>query len=150
MGVIGGPLGYKILRRMSMTDAHRSLDASAYLGKSKLATLLGQNIWDEIAGKVVIDFGCGEGSEAIEMAKRGARKVIGLDIQERFLDVGRGRAKTAGVSTACVFMSKTNERADVITAIDSFEHFDDPSTILATMHNLLKPTGYVLAAFGPT
>jgi SAM-dependent methyltransferase len=150
MGVIGGTLRYKILRRVSPNGDNDSMDGSAYLGKSKLATLLGQNIWDEIAGKVVIDFGCGEGSEAIEMAKRGACKVIGLDIQERLLEVGRERAKTEGVSETCVFTSKTNERADVITAIDSFEHFDEPSAILEIMGGLLKPTGCVLAAFGPT
>ena len=150
MGVIGGTLGYNILRRLSPKGDHRSMDGSAYLGKSKLATLLGQDIWDNIAGKVVIDFGCGEGSEAIEMAKRGASRVIGLDTQERLLEVGRGRAQTEAVSTSCVFMSRTNEQADVITAIDSFEHFDNPSGILATMRQLLRPTGYVLAAFGPT
>ena len=150
MGVIGGTLGYKILRRLSPNGDHGSMDAPAYIGKSKLATLLGEHIWDHITGKIVIDFGCGEGSEAVAMAKRGARKVIGLDIQARFLEVGRARAKTEGVSTECVSMSQTNERADVITAIDSFEHFADPSAILATMRTLLKPTGYVLAAFGPT
>jgi hypothetical protein len=44
----------------------------------------------------------------------------------------------------------TDEKAVVITAIDSFEHFEDPSLILRDTHRLLKPTGCVLAAFGPT
>lgn len=150
MGIIGGTFGYKILKRISPNGDNSSMDGSAYSGKSKLATLLGSKIWDEIAGKVVIDFGCGEGSEAIEIARHGAEKVIGLDIQEQLLKIGRERANNAGLAEKCIFEEKTTEKADVITAIDSFEHFDDPSSILATMSQLIKPSGCVLAAFGPT
>ncbi|MFZ4699216.1 MAG: class I SAM-dependent methyltransferase [Candidatus Methylumidiphilus sp.] len=150
MGMIGGTFGYKILKRISQNGDNRSMDGSAYIGKSKLAAILGQNIWNEIVDKVVIDFGCGEGSEVIEIARHGARKVIGLDIQEKFLEVGRERAVKEGLEGKCIFALETNEKADVITAIDSFEHFDEPSSILETMSRLLKPSGCVLVAFGPT
>jgi ubiquinone/menaquinone biosynthesis C-methylase UbiE len=150
MGMIGGNIGYKLLKRISPNGSNTSMDGSAYIGKSKMATLLDKKIWDEIAGKVVIDFGCGEGSEVIEMASHGARKVIGLDIQENLLELGRERANQAGLSEKCLFELDTNEKADVITAIDSFEHFDDPASILATMSRLLKPSGCVMVAFGPT
>lgn len=144
---LGGTLGYKILKLISLNG---DTNSSAYRDKSKLAALLGQSIWDELADKTVIDFGCGEGAEAIEMARHGARKVIGLDIQEKSLKVARQRAEKAGVSQSCVFALRTDEEADVIIALDSFEHFEDPASVLVEMHRLLKPTGYVLAAFGPT
>ena len=150
MGIIGGTAAYKMLKRISPTGDNRSMDGSAYLGKSKLGTLLGPKIWDELANKTVIDFGCGEGGETIEIARHGIRKVIGLDIQEKFLEVAKERAKNEGIGEICDFAVTTNEKADVVVAIDSFEHFDDPSAILREMHRLLKPTGYVLAAFGPT
>jgi SAM-dependent methyltransferase len=150
MGLIGGTIGYKILKWISPIGDNGSMDGSAYIGKSKLATLLGQNIWNEIVDKVVIDFGCGEGSEVIEMARHGAHKVIGLDIQEKLLEVGRTQASKERLSEKCIFELHTNEKADVITAIDSFEHFGDPSSILVTMSRLLKPSGSVLIAFGPT
>lgn len=150
MGIIGGTLGYKILRLISPHGDNSSMDGSAYLGKSKLATLLGQNIWDELANRIIIDFGCGKGTEAIEIARHGARKVIGLDIQEKFLMMAREQAEKEGVSELCVFAVGTAEKADVIIAIDSFEHFEDPSSILRDMQRLLKPTGCVLASFGPT
>jgi SAM-dependent methyltransferase len=47
-------------------------------------------------------------------------------------------------------VTRTAEPAVVITAIDSFEHFDDPGEVLEQMRRLLKPSGCVLAAFGPT
>ena len=150
MGIIGGTLGYNILKRLSPNGNNSSMDGSVYIGKSKLATLLGPKIWDEVVGKVVIDFGCGEGSEAIEIAQHGARKVIGLDIQENFLEIGRARAVQEGLSGKCIFELKSDEKADLITAIDSFEHFNDPSSILTTMSQLVKPSGCILVAFGPT
>lgn len=150
MGMIGGTIGYKILKWISPKGDNSLMDDSAYLEKSKLTTLLGEKIWDEIVDKVVIDFGCGEGSEVIEIARHGASKVIGLDIQERMLGVGRERANKEGLADKCVFAQNTNEKADVIIALDSFEHFNDPSSVLATMSQLLKHSGYVLIAFGPT
>ena len=83
MAMIGGAIGYRILKRISPIGDGSSMDGSAYADKSKLETLLGPRIWAEIADKVVIDFGCGEGAEAIEMARRGARRVIRVDIQDK-------------------------------------------------------------------
>jgi 2-polyprenyl-3-methyl-5-hydroxy-6-metoxy-1,4-benzoquinol methylase len=126
------------------------MDGSAYEGITKIESLLGTNFWKEIENKVVVDFGCGSGSEAIEMAKHGARKVIGIDIQEKLLSEGRKRALDHGLNDSCViFTSQTAERADVIISIDSFEHFYDPSEVLKCMSELLRPGGCVFAASAP-
>jgi SAM-dependent methyltransferase len=150
MGIIGGELGYRILTRISPNGESRLLDGSAYKGKSKLETLLGSGFWDEIRDRVVVDFGCGTGADSIEIAQRGARRVIGIDIQERFLEVARKRADHEGVGERCRFATQATETADLIVAIDSFEHFDDPSAILKLMSNMIRPEGWITAAFGPT
>ena len=149
MGVIGGTLGYGLLRALSK-EAPTALDGSAYSQKSKLETLLGREFWREIRGKVVIDFGCGTGHEAIEMARRGAGEVIGIDIQEHFLAEARQHAAAAGVSDRCIFAQQPSRLADVIVSVDAFEHFTDPDAVLRTMRTMLKPDGAVLASFGPT
>lgn len=79
---IGGALGYALLRRLGAETALRGdyCSGNTYLDRSKLEVLLGKDIWKEIAGKTVLDFGCGGGEGSIEMAQHGARKVIGLDI----------------------------------------------------------------------
>ena len=84
------------------------------------------------------------------MARNGAGKVIGLDIQERLLDICRVKADQAGVSERCHFTTQSSEPADILISKDAFEHFDDPAAILQIMAGLIKPRGYVLAAFGPT
>ncbi|HUA83695.1 MAG TPA: class I SAM-dependent methyltransferase [Bryobacteraceae bacterium] len=140
---------YRILKRIS-PGAPDCCSGSAYEGKSKLATLLGSAFLSKVAGKSVIDFGCGEGEDAVEMARNGARRVIGIDIREDMLRIGRERAAAAGVQDRCIFASSPSEPADIVVSVDAFEHFADPAGILKAMSDLLKPEGEVLASFGPT
>jgi SAM-dependent methyltransferase len=150
MGIIGGTLGYRLLRHISVDGETGYCDGSAYCGISKIEKLLGANIWRDTRDKVVIDFGCGDGEDAIEVAVRGAKKVIGVDIRARALANGCRAAAQRGVADRCKFVTCTNEQADVILSIDAFEHFDDPAEILRIMRTLLKDHGCVIAAFGPT
>jgi SAM-dependent methyltransferase len=150
MALIGGNLGVLLLKKLGGQGEHDKLNGASYDGVSKIETLLGKDFWGNIRDKVVIDFGCGHGHDAIEMAKRGARKVIGVDIQQHFLDAARVAAANAGVGERCEFVTRPAERADVIVALDSFEHFENPADILQIMSTMLKPDGLVIAAFGPT
>ena len=140
---------YKLLKKIS-PGAPSSCSGSAYRGKSKLAILLGEGFLAEVKDKTVIDFGCGEGNEAIEIAAHGAKRVIGIDIQANLLETARKRATEAGVAKTCWFGSSTEEQADMVVSIDSFEHFAEPAEALKLMHSLLKPGGEIVASFGPT
>jgi len=126
-----------------------TMDGGAYTGKSKLRVLL-PGIETEIKDKIVLDFGCGGGAEAKEMALLGAKRVIGLDISEKWLQVGRQQAESAGVADRCDFVTSVSSPVEVIVSLDSFEHFAEPATVLQTMYSLLKPGGCVLISFGPT
>jgi SAM-dependent methyltransferase len=140
---------YRILKKISPGRGACEL-STFYHGKSKLAVHLGEKQLSEIQGRTVIDFGCGVGEGAIEMALRGARRVIGIDIQEDLLEVAKEKAQAAGVADRCCFAPSTEEHADLIVSFDAFEHFREPAKILALMSTLLKPGGEVLASFGPT
>jgi SAM-dependent methyltransferase len=129
---------YRILKRIS-PGTPDCCTGSVYEGKSKLAILLGDKFLSKISGKTIIDFGCGEGVEAVEMAQKGAKRVI-----------ARQKALTAGVQDTCLFASSTKELAEIVVSIDAFEHFADPAGILRIMKMLLQPTGEVLISFGPT
>jgi len=134
MGVIGGRLGYQLLRRLGGSPPRRDLcSGAAYRDRSKLEVLLGPGIWRNCADKVVLDFGCGTGDDAVEIAQRGARRVIGLDIRESVLKVARQRAREAGVADRCVFATQAPEPVDVVVSLDGFEHYADPGGALASM-----------------
>lgn len=147
-GIIGGEIGYRILKRVGKKVSDEV--PLAYRGVSKLDKLLGDRFWEDIADKLVIDFGCGHGNDAIEMAKRGAKRVIGIDNRPEVLNVARASAKENCVESQCTFVTDTNERADVITSIDAFEHFQNPSEVLQIMRSRIKDDGKVIAVFGPT
>lgn len=138
---------YRILKTISPGAPASS---RAYESKSKLATLMGVEIFDKIAGKVVIDFGCGEGADAINMAVRGARRVIGIDVRDDVLSSASRKALSEGVQDACLFVTSTNELADIVISMDAFEHFADPAAALRSMNDHLQPAGEILISFGPT
>jgi SAM-dependent methyltransferase len=140
---------YKLLKMIAPKEP-TTMDGSAFAAKGKLRTLLGDAFLGDIAGKKVIDFGCGEGVEAVEMALAGAEQVIGLDIQTTLLERGRAHAKEAGLGERCRFVTATDEPSDIVTSIDAFEHFGDPEGALLAMHRLLKPGGRLVVSFGPT
>jgi 2-polyprenyl-3-methyl-5-hydroxy-6-metoxy-1,4-benzoquinol methylase len=150
VGLIGGTFGYWMLKTLCPTGDSGYLSGEAYANKSKLAVLLGERFFDEISGHTVIDFGCGTGGESVEMAQRGARRVIGVDIRDTWLNAARRHADEHRVADRCVFMTSPDQPADVVVSIDSFEHFADPADILRVMDSYLAAGGKVIATFGPT
>jgi SAM-dependent methyltransferase len=152
VGLIGGTLGYRLLRRIAPAGEGRgsAMDGSVYATRSKLEVLLGPGVWDAIRGRTVVDFGCGDGGDAVEMVRRGAAAVVGVDIQPRMLEAARANAERAGVADRCRFVERYDGRADVIVSLDAFEHFADPAEMLRLMHGMLAPGGVVLVSFGPT
>lgn len=126
------------------------MSGAAYRNQSKLQALLGADLLDQVRGRDVIDFGCGSGAEAVEMATV-ANTVFGLDIIEQSLNRARARARGAGVESRCAFgATLPSGKVDIIVSLDSFEHFGEPEVVLEQMYDLLRPGGRMIASFGPT
>jgi 2-polyprenyl-3-methyl-5-hydroxy-6-metoxy-1,4-benzoquinol methylase len=62
-----------------------------------------------VAGCSVLDVGCGPGHYAIELARRGAAEVTGIDFADGMLEIASARAEREGVKDRCRF-----ERADFL------------------------------------
>ncbi|MEE9412775.1 MAG: methyltransferase domain-containing protein [Methylococcales bacterium] len=150
MGMIGGKIGYRILKYIAPRSKSSTRSAANEALGTKTEQFFGDTFFKDIEGKTVIDFGCGSGNQSIEIAQQGAAKVIGVDIQKHRLEIGKQTAKQLGINDRCVFTTITHELGDIVISKDAFEHFADPAKILQIMASLLKPEGYVLAAFGPT
>jgi SAM-dependent methyltransferase len=150
MGLVGGPIGYWLLRKIAPRDRALPEEVEPFAPDSKLREFFGESFLEEIRGKTILDFGCGMGMQAVEMARLGAARVIGLDIREGLLIRARELAHRYSVADRCHFVTSTDERADIIISKDAFEHFSDPAAVLEVMSGLLKPGAAVLASFGPT
>lgn len=51
----------------------------------------------DLTGATVLDIGCNGGFYSIQMKKRGAERVLGIDVDERYLNQGRYAAKALGL-----------------------------------------------------
>ncbi|PJG82259.1 bifunctional 2-polyprenyl-6-hydroxyphenol methylase/3-demethylubiquinol 3-O-methyltransferase UbiG [Caviibacterium pharyngocola] len=103
-----------------------------------------------LAGKNVLDVGCGGGILSESMAKRGA-KVIGIDMSVAPLEMAKLHAQSQGLqieyqqTTIEDFVQKhtalQGEKFDVITCMEMLEHVPDPASVIQSCKTLLKPNG---------
>lgn len=111
----------------------------------------GPDLWTWIAGREVLDFGCGEGGFTLALAAGAARHVTGLDILPDFAFAEAEAARRGAAVTFVGAASTTLPDAgfDIVISHDSFEHFAQPEAILAEMVRLTRPGGRILIKFGP-
>lgn len=101
-----------------------------------------------IAGKKVLDVGCGGGILSEAMALRGAQ-VTGIDMGEAPLAVARLHQLETGVDvtyrqiTAEALAQEMPEQFDVVTCLEMLEHVPDPASIIRACYQLVKPGGQV-------
>jgi ubiquinone/menaquinone biosynthesis C-methylase UbiE len=102
-----------------------------------------------IKDKKVLDFGCGWGWQAVSMAQRGAKSVVGIDIQD--LSGARERAQHYGCADKVRFVSQLEPDMlgsfDLIVSCSSFEHFADPEASLRLMISAARIGGQVIVSF---
>ena len=60
----------------------------------------------DLRGKTVLDFGCGLGSLAIEMAEMGAKKVVAIDLEDDFLNFAKENLNQTNFSGGIKFYER--------------------------------------------
>ncbi len=85
----------------------------------------------DLTGKTVLDIGCNGGFYSIEMKRRGAARVLGVDSDERYLAQARFAAETLGLDIEFRQMSvydvaSLGERFDVVIFMGVFYHLRHP------------------------
>jgi 2-polyprenyl-6-hydroxyphenyl methylase/3-demethylubiquinone-9 3-methyltransferase len=102
-----------------------------------------------LAGKRVLDVGCGGGILADSMARRGA-KVLGIDLASKPLRVAMLHALEAGTQgvecreVAVEALAIESPAAfDVVTCMEMLEHVPDPASVVRACGELAKPGAWV-------
>ena len=101
-----------------------------------------------LAGKRVLDVGCGGGILSEAMARLGA-SVTGIDLSEKPLRVAELHLLESGLSVSyerisAEDLSKTQaETFDVVTCMELLEHVPDPASSVAACARLARPGGRV-------
>ena len=100
-----------------------------------------------LAGKQVLDVGCGGGILAESMATRGAM-VTGIDQSERALKVAQLHLLENGLEvnyrcvTAEALAAELPGQFDTVTCMEMLEHVPDPASIVASCAVLVRPGGH--------
>lgn len=101
-----------------------------------------------LAGKSVIDIGCGGGILTESMAQLGA-DVTGIDLNKAAIDVAKLHLLESGAKVNYQFISaeemaeKHPHQFDVVTCFEMLEHVPDPAAIVKACAKLIKPGGHL-------
>jgi 2-polyprenyl-6-hydroxyphenyl methylase/3-demethylubiquinone-9 3-methyltransferase len=104
-----------------------------------------------LAGRDVVDVGCGGGLLAEAMARKGAR-VTGLDLATELLKVAELHALGEGVKVTYRLESAEDHasahagRYDLVTCMEMLEHVPDPAQVVASLASLVRPGGHVFVS----
>ena len=105
----------------------------------------------DVKGKKILDVGCGSGVYSVDFARRGARRVVGVDFSGNMLKLARQEAEQHGVADKCEFIQadfrelEPDERFAISVAMGVFDYIPDQVTFLRKMVALT--TEKVIVAF---
>lgn len=99
-----------------------------------------------LAGKSILDVGCGSGRFCIAFAQHGAAKVLGIDFAPAMIGIANDLAAEAGVAEKCEFrvgafpeaVSDGEGPFDASTGNGFFDYIADPVPIVTRMRELTR------------
>ena len=105
---------------------------------------------DCLKGLRILDIGCGGGILSEPLARLGAA-VVGADPSKENINAARAHAEDARITvnyraTTAEELAASNERFDVVLAMEVVEHVADLDAFVATCATMVKPAGLMIAA----
>ena len=93
----------------------------------------------DLTGKTVLDIGCNAGFYSLEMKRRGAARVLGIDTDERYLQQARFSAEVTGADVEFVRMpvwdiAALHEKFDLVIFMGVLYHLRHPLLALDLIH----------------
>ena len=97
-----------------------------------------------IAGRTVLDIGCGPGHYGIALAKSGTREVIGIDFAEAMIELARRQAQVQRVANCCHFQTgdfnqyTPEEQPDYIVVMGVMDYVAEPQALVQRVASMAR------------
>ena len=97
---------------------------------------------EPIKGRTFLDVGCGNALYSLELARKGAAKVVGIDIAEVMIGLCRKSADEQNLSDRCTFIQtdlleyNPETKFDVSFGIGLFDYISNPLPVLTKMREV--------------
>lgn len=101
----------------------------------------------DLSNKTVLDVGCNEGFFCQEAVRRGATRVVGVDIDPVIIEKAKARTPEA-TFIASSWWQMPLERFDYILCLSAIEYEKNPKRLLSHLANFLSQTGTLILECG--
>jgi len=104
------------------------------------------NLLEPLAGKSVLDVGCGSGRYCIAYAQRGATRVVGVDFAAAMIELAIEHSRRYSVADRCEFRAGLFPDAvpdgsfDASSAMGFFDYVEDAAPVVARMREMTRST----------
>jgi tRNA (mo5U34)-methyltransferase len=104
---------------------------------------------EDLSGAEVLDIGCNGGFYSIEMKRRGARRVLGIDVDDRYLNQARFAAQTLGLEIdfekrSVYEVDQIAGQFDYVFFMGVFYHLRYPVFALDKVVQTIRPEGRLI------
>ena len=109
----------------------------------------------DLSGKTILDIGCGSGVYCVEAARRGAAKIVGIDMSEEMVALAKNRSQELGYGDICEFIytrfpperpiQALEQTCDYAIVMGVMDYVSDPETFMGRLRPLI--TRFAVVSF---
>lgn len=125
--------GYQSMRE------NKGYTANDLIERPQLFQLIG-----EVKAKSILDLGCGTGDSAKKLVELGAKKVLGIDLSSKMIEVANKENNMPNIKYQVMSMNeidKIEEKFDLVVSSLAIHYIDDYDGLCKKVYNLLNDGG---------
>jgi 2-polyprenyl-3-methyl-5-hydroxy-6-metoxy-1,4-benzoquinol methylase len=107
-----------------------------------------ERLGHDLRGQAVLDIGCGSGIYSFEAARRGAPRVVGIDLAEGMVSLAKRESARLGFDNTCQFIAGSFPPDDLVAArlgqfdygivMGVMDYVSDPLPLLSALRPMIK------------
>lgn len=128
-------------------EKYRELRSTEYNYNNLIEQPAIKTLLPNLEGKAVLDLGCGYGNNCIDFIRKGALKVVGIDVSHKMLEVARKENPNELVKYMLLDMNQIgslDQKFDLVFSSFAFHYVKDFEKLLLDIRTLLNDNGTLL------